>query len=36
MKIGEQLKKQRELNHWSQQNLADQLHISRQSISKWE
>lgn len=36
MQIGEQLKRQRESKHWSQQYLSDQLHISRQSISKWE
>ncbi|AYW47565.1 XRE family transcriptional regulator [Tetragenococcus osmophilus] len=36
MKIGERLKKQREIKTWSQQELADKLHISRQSISKWE
>lgn len=36
MKIGQQLKQQRKRMHWSQQELADQLHISRQSISKWE
>ncbi len=36
MKIGERLKKQREMKNWSQQELADKLHISRQSISKWE
>jgi len=36
MKIREALKQQREQRHWSQQELADQLQISRQSISKWE
>lgn len=36
MKIGDRLKKQREIKQWSQQELADKLHISRQSISKWE
>ncbi|MCO8286428.1 helix-turn-helix domain-containing protein [Tetragenococcus halophilus] len=36
MKIGEQIKNQREMKNWSQQELADKLHISRQSISKWE
>jgi len=36
VKISEQIKKQREMKHWSQQELADKLHISRQSISKWE
>ncbi|WP_048705689.1 helix-turn-helix domain-containing protein [Companilactobacillus ginsenosidimutans] len=36
MKISQQLKNQREQHHMSQQELADELHISRQSISKWE
>lgn len=36
MKIGERLRKQRVVYGWSQQELADKLHISRQSISKWE
>lgn len=36
MKISEQLKKQRKINGLSQQELADQLHITRQSVSKWE
>ncbi|WP_143461423.1 helix-turn-helix domain-containing protein [Levilactobacillus enshiensis] len=36
MNIGEQIKNQRERQQWSQQELADQLSISRQSISKWE
>lgn len=36
MEIGEQIKIQRERQHWSQQELADRLNISRQSISKWE
>lgn len=36
MKIGVQIKQQREGHQWSQQELADKLHISRQSISKWE
>lgn len=36
MKIGEQLQKQRKLHKMSQDELADKLHISRQSISKWE
>lgn len=36
MKIGVQIKQQRERHQWSQQELADKLHISRQSISKWE
>lgn len=36
MKIGVQIKLQRERHQWSQQELADKLHISPQSISKWE
>lgn len=36
MRIGEQLQNQRKLNGMSQDELADELHISRQSISKWE
>ncbi|HIY93541.1 helix-turn-helix domain-containing protein [Companilactobacillus sp. HBUAS56275] len=36
MKIGEQLQNQRKLHGMSQDELADELHISRQSISKWE
>ncbi|WPQ68015.1 helix-turn-helix domain-containing protein [Weissella paramesenteroides] len=36
MDLGSQIKRQREVKEWSQQILADKLHISRQSISKWE
>lgn len=36
MKIGEQLQKQRKLHNMSQNDLADKLKLSRQSISKWE
>ncbi|RDS59929.1 XRE family transcriptional regulator [Weissella thailandensis] len=36
MDLGSQIRKQREAEKWSQQVLADKLHISRQSISKWE
>lgn len=36
MKIGEQLQRQRKMHKMSQDTLADKLHISRQSISKWE
>lgn len=36
MEIREQLKQQREQRHWSQQDLAERLQISRQSVSKWE
>ena len=36
MKIGEQLQKQRKAHKMSQDTLAKELHISRQSVSKWE
>ena len=36
MDLGSQIRRQREDRKWSQQVLADKLHISRQSISKWE
>lgn len=36
MDLGTKIKVQREKKNWSQQELADQIHISRQSISKWE
>lgn len=36
MDLGTKIKIQRERKHWLQQELADQIHISRQSISKWE
>ncbi|WP_119327271.1 helix-turn-helix transcriptional regulator [Companilactobacillus musae] len=36
MKIGEQLQSQRKLHHMSQNELAEKLHLTRQSISKWE
>jgi transcriptional regulator with XRE-family HTH domain len=36
MKISQQLKSQRKIHDLTQQELADQLHISHQSISKWE
>lgn len=36
MKIAEQLQMQRQVHGLSQADLADELHISRQSISKWE
>ncbi|MQS89247.1 helix-turn-helix domain-containing protein [Companilactobacillus mishanensis] len=36
MKISEQIRTHRKSNKMSQQELADKLHISRQSISKWE
>lgn len=36
MKLGDKICELRKAKGWSQQDLADQLHISRQSISKWE
>ncbi|WP_204122315.1 helix-turn-helix domain-containing protein [Lacticaseibacillus mingshuiensis] len=36
MAIGDQIRNIRLEHHLSQQALADQLHISRQSVSKWE
>ena len=36
MEIGTRIKEQRELKNWSQDELAEILNISRQSISKWE
>jgi len=36
MRIGDQLQRQRKLHDMSQNQLADKLGISRQSISKWE
>ncbi|TFV23819.1 XRE family transcriptional regulator [Staphylococcus saprophyticus] len=36
MEIGLRIKEQRELRNWSQDELAEILNISRQSISKWE
>lgn len=34
--IGQQIQYYRKMNHLSQQDLADYLHLSRQAISKWE
>lgn len=36
MEIGKKIKEQREQKNWSQDDLAEILNISRQSISKWE
>ncbi|KAE9557745.1 helix-turn-helix domain-containing protein [Companilactobacillus kimchii] len=36
MKIGDQLQKQRKSHHMSQNELAEKLYLTRQSISKWE
>ncbi|MHC5373052.1 helix-turn-helix domain-containing protein [Enterococcus sp. LJL120] len=36
MNFSKQLKKYRELNHFSQETLAEKIYVTRQTISKWE
>ena len=36
MVFGEKLKAERKHRGWSQEELADKLYVSRQSVSKWE
>lgn len=36
MTFSERLKKEREKRGWSQADLAEKIHVSRQSVSKWE
>ncbi|UQZ37582.1 transcriptional regulator [Paenibacillus sp. PK3_47] len=36
MIFSERLKKEREKKGWSQAELAEKIHVSRQSVSKWE
>ena len=36
MIFSERLKEEREKRNWSQNDLAEKLHVSRQSVSKWE
>lgn len=36
MVFSERIKKEREKRGWSQTELAEKLHVSRQSVSKWE
>ena len=36
MTFSERLKKEREKRGWSQAELAEKIHVSRQSVSKWE
>ncbi|WP_211656026.1 helix-turn-helix domain-containing protein [Planococcus alpniumensis] len=36
MMFSERLKNEREKKGWSQAELAEKLHVSRQSVSKWE
>ena len=34
--IGERIKRYREVRGWTQDRLAEELHVSRQAVSKWE
>ena len=36
MIFSERLKQEREKRNWSQHDLAEKIHVSRQSVSKWE
>ena len=36
MRLGEKIMTQRKLRGWSQEELSNQLDVSRQSVSKWE
>lgn len=36
MNFSKQLRKYRELNHFSQEKLAEKIYVTRQTISKWE
>lgn len=36
MLFGTKLKEEREQRGWSQEYLAEKIHVSRQSVSKWE
>lgn len=36
MNFSERLKKEREKRGWSQIDLAEKIHVSRQAVSKWE
>ncbi len=36
MELGSQIKKYRNQNNWSQEELAEKIYVSRQSISNWE
>ncbi|MGX0062798.1 transcriptional regulator with XRE-family HTH domain [Staphylococcus hominis] len=36
MELANVIKKYRKLNNWSQDELANILNVSRQSVSKWE
>ncbi|GHP13199.1 hypothetical protein YK48G_06240 [Lentilactobacillus fungorum] len=34
--LGQRIKEEREKNDWTQDQLAETLHVSRQAVSKWE
>lgn len=36
MRLGGKIMTQRKLRGWSQEELSNQLDVSRQSVSKWE
>lgn len=36
MVLGKRIKEEREKQDWTQDQLAEKLHVSRQAISKWE
>ncbi|PEC21710.1 helix-turn-helix domain-containing protein [Bacillus cereus] len=36
MIFSERLKEEREKRNWSQNDLAEKIHVSRQSVSKWK
>lgn len=36
MNFAERLKQERKVRRWSQEDLAEKLFVSRQSVSKWE
>ena len=36
MKLSDKITELRKANGWSQENLAEQLNVSRQAISRWE
>ena len=36
MIFSERLKQEREKRNWSQSDLSEKIHVSRQSVSKWE
>ena len=36
MKLSDKITKQRKVNGWSQEDLAEKLNVSRQAISRWE